>query len=808
MLNALSVQYAFQGHADHGPRSVHPARPGLAPVTGGNPPVSPAFRTWQGALAGLVLGLTAVWLAAPYLAGGQIVPFDAIDYYFPAFHALAQARAQGESGLLNPYLLSGHAAVADPLSWVFAPTYRLLAECLPHPSPAWLAGWQVAHLLLGSAGVLLLLRRYGAGLGDAGAEPAGLDWAPATLGAVVYLLGGPASGRLQHVIMTLGYSWAPWALLCLLGIFAGRTARARWLAAAGFAVTAALLAVNRDQVAYLFCLLLLAVALWQALAAWRRGGAALTQRLGPLFVAGLACMALLALPVLLTLDMLATSNRPQVDFTLAAHGSLQPASLLTLLHPDIFAALQPGRYWGPGTLPWMALSKTGFDWTDDSVSQLYIGCLPVLLLVLLAARHLRGQAGRGLQLTAPCAAMLLFAALYMLGVYTPVFRLLYDLLPGVDLFRRPNDATFLWNFLLALLSGCALQGWLQAGRGPGAGAAAYLLLLSLASLIALWLGLRLDHLPQVGRALLAVWALHLAGLLLLGFLARRLPSAIAGWLLVALTAADLLAQNTQTPFNAMPADAVAPYAEPGRQLAGRIRAILAETPTPGRAEIFGLGGAWQNAPMVHGIEQTLGYSPLRQQAYDDLVGARQNSHEPVRRLTAAFTGYDSPLARRLGIAVVVTSEPMDTLLPKTSTAGLRLMEHLSGAYIYRTAAPAPRWMLQSARNLAALTAAAPDMAAGLEPDPALGSVELVSRSATRLVLRVRMLSAGGLVLHEIRHPAWQAFRNGQPQRIRTAGLLFQAVDLPLGDSEVEFRFAPLSAEAAGGLLNRLRLSAH
>jgi len=749
-------------------------------------------------LAGLLLSLVGIWLAAPYLAGGQIVPFDAIDYYFPAFHALAQARAHGESGLLNPYLLSGHAAVADPLSWIFAPTYRLLAELLHHPSPAWLTGWQLGHLMLGAAGVLLLLRRHGAGL----------DWAPATLGALVYLLGGPASGRLQHVIMTLSYSWAPWALFFLLGIFAARNGRARWLAAAGFAVTAALLAVNRDQVAYLFCLLLLAVALWQTVAAWRRGGAALARSLGALLVSGLACMALVALPVLLTLDMLAASNRPQVDFTVAAHGSLQPASLLTLLHPDIFAALQPGQYWGPGTLPWMALSKSGFDWTDDSVSQLYIGCLPVLLLLLLAVQRLRGEPGAGPGLPRACAAMLLCAAVYMLGVYTPAFRLLYDLLPGIDLFRRPNDATFVWNFLLALLSAHALQAWLQRGRGLGAGAVGYLLLLSLASLVALWLGLRLDHLPQVGRVLLAIWALHLAGLLLLGFLARRLPPGIAAWLLVSLTAADLLMQNTQTPFNAMPAAAIAPYAEPGRQLAGRIRALLAESPTPGRAEIFGLGGAWQNAPMVHGIEQTLGYSPLRQQAYDELVGARQNSHEPVRRLTASFTGYDSALARRLGIAVVVTSSPIDTLLPQTATAGLRLTEHYAGAYIYRTAAPAPRWMLHSARDLAALTADMPDMAAGLEPDPALGSVVLISRSATRLELRVRMRAAGGLVLHEIRHPAWQAFRNGQPQTIRTAGLLFQAVDLPLGDSDIVFRFAPLSAAAVGGLLDRLRLSAH
>ena len=35
------------------------------------------------------------------------------------------------------------------------------------------------------------------------------------------------------------------------------------------------------------------------------------------------------------------------------------------------------------------------------------------------------------------------ALLYALGWYTPVFKIIYELVPGVQLFRRPADATFL-----------------------------------------------------------------------------------------------------------------------------------------------------------------------------------------------------------------------------------------------------------------------------------------------------------------------------------------------------------------------------
>src|SRR4029079_1045684 len=45
------------------------------------------------------------------------------------------------------------------------------------------------------------------------------------------------------------------------------------------------------------------------------------------------------------------------------------------------------------------------------------------------------------------------ALLYALGWYTPVFRLFYELVPGVSLYRRPADATFLIGALAAILAG-------------------------------------------------------------------------------------------------------------------------------------------------------------------------------------------------------------------------------------------------------------------------------------------------------------------------------------------------------------------
>ena len=83
--------------------------------------------------------------------------------------------------------------------------------------------------------------------------------------------------------------------------------------------------------------------------------------------------------------------------------------------------------------------------------------------------------------------LLLLALAYALGHYTPFFALAFDWIPGVSLYRRPADATFLINIALAfsrrifaapLYRGrpaaafphAAEMASLRAGRGDHAGA--------------------------------------------------------------------------------------------------------------------------------------------------------------------------------------------------------------------------------------------------------------------------------------------------------------------------------------------------
>src|SRR5260370_7153621 len=96
------------------------------------------------------------------------------------------------------------------------------------------------------------------------------------------------------------------------------------------------------------------------------------------------------------------------------------------------------------------------------MGEIYCGILAVVLI--LGAGLARGLLWvREIRLFPIALGVVL---LYALGWYTPVFRLMYDVLPGVDLFRRPADATFILGLLIAVLAGYLLHRVLSGTAPP------------------------------------------------------------------------------------------------------------------------------------------------------------------------------------------------------------------------------------------------------------------------------------------------------------------------------------------------------
>jgi hypothetical protein len=775
-----------------------------------------------------LVAVFAFWCAAALMwpLTGSVVPWDSKNHFYPMLRYLGAALEHGELPLWNPYHFSGHPSVADPQSLLFTPTMLLFGWLVPSPSMQLFDAVVFAHFLPGAFAILLLFRRRG--------------WhaAGAVIAAMVFILGGSASARLQHTGMIVSYGFFPLALLLLEEALDRRS----YLIGILFAVVAALMTVGRDQVAFLGVLSLVGMVVFRICDA-ERPILYLRQRAGVLVAMSLIGGALLAVPALLTMQFLMTSTRPSFGFGVAAMGSLPAESLATVLFGNVFGSLRwTYDYWGPG-----------FDtvaegtWTDRAINYLFVGTVPALLVLWhgIAGRRLFAREFRYFLIVG------ILAVVYALGRYTPVFELIFDYLPGINLYRRPADATFLINIGLAFASGYLVHRYLAEGaprlvslRGSPLGAVAVAAAITLVG--AAVAGALAFAIPaqQTVNALteMALGALIAAGAVVIIAKLTATPRLrlVAASLVVAFTGGELIWRNAASPLSAEPAERYAVFRElPPEQLQGLqvLKHELAERHARGerpRMEILGLGGAWQNASMVLGLEDTIGYNPLRLADYERAVGAGENAVDPnLRHFPGTFRGYRCSLASLLGLEYLLLDRPLERLpkhFPRLS--GARLLYGSGTMWVYRLSPSAPRVYLASRlipvesksvlgqeelpefdrTDEALIDHDDVEQVKGdyglrdtaTDPDPPQGSAKIVSYGRNDVTLDVETDRNSVLVLHDIYYPGWEAYVDGERRPILRANLLFRGIEVPPGRHRVEFRFRPLSVDnlvaAAAGLL--------
>lgn len=755
-------------------------------------------------MAVVAVTILAFWglTAAAYQIEAVTIPWDAKSQFYNFYRFVGRALSQGELPLWNPYHFSGFPSVADPQSLLFSPTFLPAAWLLPRASIGLFDTIVLAHLAIGSAAAAGLAARRG------------FHPQAAILTAAIVFFGGPAMGRLQHVGLVVSYAYLPVCLL-LLELALDRRSYG-WSIA--FGAMAAFMALGRDQIAFLNCLVLAAFALTRGLGAAERGRWFLA-RLPHFLVMGFVGMSILAVPLLLTLQFAAFSNRPMVAFQTAAYGSLDPFNLIGLFAADFFGGLQKADlYFGPGSPSWPS-----FDWTDRSVNFLHVGVTGCLLVAWVS---LARSVCLGAQLrffTGLAAASLVYA----LGSHTPAFRVVFDHVPGISLYRRPADACFILVFAVAVLAAGGLDALLRGSRVR----ANRILLALVATLLSGLVVVALMRAPAKPQLLVALGALAaaiatgaVAMALICGMRSEKARPAL-GFALAGLASAELAFHNVTTPINAEAksvyavfSDAPSPDRDALRQLLGALEAEHARGRRP-RVEILGPENGWQNAGMTYGIESTLGYNPLRFALYERATGAAETAHEPrLRPFPKTFRGYRSRLARLLGIEFVLFDQPFERMpaaLPRPRILALREGPPL---WLYRLPPAAPRAMLAARVKRVNVEAA---LSAGEIPDVDIASEVLISEddpvdsvpaatdapgraTAGRVAIAeygintVRLVAetevAGILVLHDLDYPGWTVWVNDERRPLLRANVLFRGVELPPGRHDVVFRFEPFSRE--------------
>jgi hypothetical protein len=756
--------------------------------------------------------ILAVWLAAAlaWPLSGQVVPWDSKNHFYPMFRFLGRTFADGFFPMWNPYHFGGHPTIADPQSLIFTPTLALFAFIAPKASMFAFDAMVYAHLLMGglATGFLCLRRRFSA--------PAAL------LAAAMFMMGGSAAARLQHTGMIVSYAFLPLALLALEECLDRRS----MVLALGFGAAAGLMALGRDQIAFFGCLILLGAA---AKSACENGRPLAWLREHWLYLLAMTVtgIVIVAVPVILTLQFLKGSNRPEIGYGLAVMGSLPPQSFATLLFPNVFGTLDNSvNYWGPGPL-----TVPDGSWTDRSINYVFAGTLPALLLLWHGFAGRRAL-GRGLRFFAIVGAL---ALVYALGRFTPVFEPLFDLVPGVDLYRRPADATFVLNFAFAMLAAALLDRFCREGlprlRVPGA-LSPLLIVLAILSVvgalaISLDLSVKAGRTAYASREILAGFAIAAAGVLVMVRAATPRARLLAATAIAAITSGELVLRHAASAIDAEPAayysayGAMSPWERAGL---AALKKAIAERKQEGarpRVEILGLAHGWQNVSMIEKIEDTLGYNALRIADYEQLTGSGENAVDlHLRQFPETFRGWRSRLANLLGLEFLVLDRPIENLpsdYPRPDD--VTQIYGGPGIYVYHLGNAAPRAYVANKlisvdesdviesgeipdfdRSYEALVdeRSLKDLHGkygldhGAEPAHGEALVRIVSYKRNYVIIEADTDKPGVLVLHDLFYPGWEATIDDDPARILRVNLLFRGVELPRGRHIVTFRFNPLS----------------
>jgi hypothetical protein len=390
----------------------------------------------------------------------------------------------------------------------------------------------------------------------------------------------------------------------------------------------------------------------------------------------------------------------------------------------------------------------------------------------------------------------------------------YELLPGVSLYRRPADATFIIGALAAILAGYSTHRLFRDPLAPLTRQLIFVVLgvIAAAFEVAMGLGFWLDRLPHLVLPLGTAALSFVAGALVLAVARRRIPlrPVLAAAIIAAFTTVDLAYNNGPSSSSAQPPtiyDVLEPNTTNATIAILKSKVVQGDTRRD-RIELAGLGFHWPNASLTHGLENTLGYNPLRLGLYSAATGAEDHVGLPdQRKFPALFPSYRSKLADLLGLRFIVTGAPVETMDRALKPGDLALIARTSDGYVYENPAAMDRVLFATEARSAdfarmlrdglwsdvdlrstVLLEGAPAASASRQP----GRVRIVSYRNTEVIVEADSPEGGWVVLNDVWHPWWFAQVDGQPAELLRANVLFRAVAVPPGRHTVRFVFRPLA----------------
>ncbi len=394
---------------------------------------------------------------------------DTLALGYMAREFYANAVSGGAFPLWNPIILGGTPFVESLAGGdsLYPPSALLLFLLDPYRA----LGWKlVLHVFLAGIFMYAWIRRLG--LSKPSALLAGLAYGLAPF-MVTLVLGGQ-DGKIFVVALTPLLFWVTESFLVRGGM--------RSIALVSLVVGAVMLTTH-FQMAYFLFGGVGAYVLFRTILIWRAKDVSPSQEIGPaggpdgslrgrrvaltrflVFVAaavlGAGVAAVQFLPA--ASYVVDHSRRTATTTDASAEGSrayasswsLHPEEVVALAVPEFVGVSSANADWARGTY-W---GRNGFKGNHE-----YVG----LVVLLLAGLSFFGGARRSLRLF--LVGLGGMALLFGLGSHTPVWRLFYEVVPGIGLFRAPSLAIFLFGFSVVTLMAFGVERLLDLeGKGSEA----------------------------------------------------------------------------------------------------------------------------------------------------------------------------------------------------------------------------------------------------------------------------------------------------------------------------------------------------
>lgn len=710
---------------------------------------------------------------------------DLLVRFMPVRQFAVTQLLQGHFPFWNPYNFSGHPFLADPETAMFYPFTYLFAILPPHLAFSWN---YFLHFLLGGIGLFLYCRRLN------------FSYPASLVAAFIFEFSAPTLLQLYagHLTPLSAMIWTPWLLWGLERYFS----RPDWKNASGFGLLLVLQFLSGYALfTYFIGWLLLAYFTYRATGTpkWKK------------WFPRLLCVTMLALAVFLTqvtltLELHKHTTREAASLEFSSSYSISKENIITLLVPKYYGE----NYQEEGT------ATTYFGKTLLWENTCYMGIISLTLL-LIAINDWRNKATR----------FWLFAAFFTfivaLGTLTPLFKLLYEILPGFRLFRGYAKILVFTSLAVAILAGRGLD------RLPGVKNWNRITCLFIPVLLIILLSQSPENLPFWKTELIKTYARwgkalnqdtinahldHLRTGLFYSILFSSAAIAIY-WL------RDRIDQkHYKTALCVLVFADFFIYAKPYfTPLDTRVFSISDELYQPILKEpvwtrVFHSQWLIANTMFPRGISSVGGHEPFVMKEYKSLANAfnsdAQNSYLMINpfkeamdflaaeyiltplKLEAPFpitlaasgniSGQPHYLYRRKGrfsryhIAHNVKPVPIGTSDPRSP-------EYLS--FVTFMLKEYPKTVFVTPQTYSMLFLEKPSETSGVKEN-----VTVISEKINRITLKLQLENDGVLTVSENYFPGWRASVDGHETEVFPANLFMKAIRVPAGNHHVEWYFVP------------------